>query len=80
MEVFDPNRVASRILGMGDVIGLIEKAEASMDVEIAQRQAERMMSGEFTLEDFAEQLGQVRKMGPIGQILNMLPGGMGQMA
>jgi signal recognition particle subunit SRP54 len=80
MEVFDPNRIASRILGMGDVIGLIEKAEASMDVDIAQHQAERLMSGEFTLEDFAEQLGQVRKMGPIGQILNMLPGGMGQMA
>jgi signal recognition particle subunit SRP54 len=65
---------------MGDVIGLIERAEASLDTEVAQRQAERMMAGEFTLEDFAEQLGQVRKMGPIGQILEMLPGGMGQMA
>jgi len=80
MEVFDPSRIASRILGMGDVIGLIEKAEASLDVEVAKRQADKMMSGEFTLEDFAEQLGQVRKMGPIGQILDMLPGGMGQLA
>jgi signal recognition particle subunit SRP54 len=80
MEVFDPSRIASRILGMGDVIGLIEKAEASMDADVAKRQADKMMSGEFTLEDFAEQLGQVRKMGPIGQILNMLPGGMGQLA
>ncbi len=80
LEVYDPKRMSSRILGMGDVIGLIERAEASLDQEVAQRQAERMMSGEFTLEDFAEQLGQVRKMGPIGQIMEMLPGGMGQMA
>ncbi len=80
LEVYDPNRLSSRILGMGDVIGLIERAEANLDAEVAQRQAERMMTGEFTLEDFAEQLGQVRKMGPIGQILEMLPGGMGQMA
>jgi len=80
LEVFDPSRISSRILGMGDVLGLIEKAEESLDVELAQRQAERMMAGEFTLEDFAEQLGQVRKMGPIGQILDMLPGGMGQLS
>ena len=80
LEVYDPSRISSRILGMGDVIGLIEKAEASLDVEVAQRQAERMMSGEFTLEDFAEQLSQVRKLGPIGQIMEMLPGGVGKMA
>jgi len=80
LEVYDPSRISSRILGMGDMIGLIERAEASLDADVAQRQAERMMSGEFTLEDFAEQLGQVRKMGPIGQILEMLPGGMGKMA
>jgi signal recognition particle subunit SRP54 len=80
IEVYDPKRMSSRILGMGDVIGLIERAEANLDQDVAQRQAERMMAGEFTLEDFAEQLGQVRKMGPIGQILEMLPGGMGQMA
>ena len=80
LEFFDPSRLTSRILGMGDVIGLIEKAEATFDQETARKQAERMMSGEFTLQDFADQLRQVRKMGPIGQLLEMLPGGMGQMA
>ena len=80
LEVYDPGRLSSRVLGMGDVIGLIEKAEASLDVEVAEQQAKRMLSGEFTLEDFAEQLSQVRKMGPIGQLLDMMPGGMGQMA
>ena len=80
LEEFDPTRLASRILGMGDMIGLIERAEATLDVDVAQRQTERLMSGEFTLEDFAEQLSQVRKMGPIGQILDMLPGSMGKMA
>ncbi|MEN8171323.1 MAG: signal recognition particle protein [Chloroflexota bacterium] len=80
LEAFDPDRLASRILGMGDMIGLIERAETAMDMEDAQQQAERMLSGEFTLEDFAEQLGQVRKMGPIGQIMDMLPGNMGKAA
>jgi signal recognition particle subunit SRP54 len=80
IEVFDPSRLSSRILGMGDIIGLIERAEASMDQDTAERQAKKMMEGEFTLEDFKEQLGQVRKLGPIGQILEMLPGGMGQAA
>jgi len=80
LEVFDPGRMASRILGMGDVLGLIEKAEATYDQEVTRKQAEKMMSGEFTLQDFADQLRQVRKMGPIGQLMEMLPGGMGQMA
>ena len=80
IEVYDPGRLASRILGMGDVIGLIEKAEAAFDQQEAQKQAERLMSGDFTLEDFANQLRQLRKMGPLGQILEMLPGSMGQMA
>ena len=80
LEVYDPGRLSSRILGMGDVIGLIEKAESALDQEVAQAQAERLMAGEFTLQDFADQLRQVRKMGPFGQILEMLPGGMGQMA
>jgi len=80
LEAYDPRRLASRILGMGDVIGLIERAEAAFDEKMAQEQAERMMSGEFTLEDFAQQLRQVRKMGPLSQILEMLPGSMGQMA
>jgi signal recognition particle subunit SRP54 len=80
MEVYDPGRLASRILGMGDVLGLIEKAEAAFDQQQAQKDAERMLAGEFSLEDFANQLRQVRKMGPIAQVLEMLPGGMGQLA
>jgi len=78
IEAYDPSRLASRILGMGDVIGLIEKAEEAFDQQTAEIQAQRMLSGEFTLEDFAEQLKQVQKLGPIGQILEMLPGGMGR--
>ncbi len=80
IEAYDPTRLSSRILGMGDVLGLIEKAEASFDQEVAAKQAEKLMAGEFTLEDFADQLRQLRKMGPIAQILEMLPGGLGQMA
>ncbi|WP_299024653.1 signal recognition particle protein [uncultured Thermanaerothrix sp.] len=80
LEAFDPRRLASRILGMGDVLGLIERAEAAYSEQEAQKQAERMLAGQFTLEDFAQQLRQIRKMGPLHQILEMLPGGMGQMA
>ena len=80
LETYDPGRLSSRILGMGDMIGLIEKAQAAYDEKTAQEQAEKMMSGSFTLEDFANQLKQVRKMGPLGQILEMLPGNMGQAA
>ncbi|MBN1230948.1 MAG: signal recognition particle protein [Anaerolineales bacterium] len=77
LETFDPNRLASRILGMGDVIGLIEKAEAALDTDTAEKQAEKLLSGEFSLADFADQLRQVRKMGPIGQLLDMMPGAAG---
>ena len=80
IEVFDPDRLSSRILGMGDMLGLIERAEATFDEQTARDQAERMISGDFTLEDFADQLRQVRSMGPIGQLMDMLPGGMGQIA
>jgi signal recognition particle subunit SRP54 len=80
LEVYDPGRLASRILGMGDVLGLIEKAEAAFDQQQTQQDAERLLAGEFSLEDFANQLKQVRKMGPIAQVLEMLPGGMGQLA
>jgi signal recognition particle subunit SRP54 len=78
--VYDPSRLASRILGMGDMLGLIERAQANFDQEEASKQAEKLMSGDFSLEDFANQLRQLRKMGPIGQLLEMLPGGLGQMA
>ena len=80
LEVYDPTRLSSRILGMGDMLGLIERAEAAFDEKTAQQQAEKLMSGEFTLEDFASQLRQVRRMGPIAQLLEMMPGGLGQMA
>lgn len=80
LETFDPRRLASRILGMGDVIGLIEKAEAAFDAEDAQKQAEKMMSGKFSLEDFADQLKQIRKMGPLKEVIEMLPGNLGKSA
>jgi signal recognition particle subunit SRP54 len=76
LESFEPDRLASRILGMGDVLSLIEKAEASLDRASAERQAQRLMRGEFDLEDFADQLQQVRQMGPLGKILELFPGGM----
>jgi signal recognition particle subunit SRP54 len=80
MESFDPGRLSSRILGMGDVIGLIEKAEQAFDQKDAHLQAQKMMSGEFSLDDFLQQLKQIKKMGSISSILEMMPGNMGQMA
>ena len=78
LEAYDPSRLASRILGMGDVIGLIEKAEAAFDAQTAQNQAEKLMKGHFDLQDWLEQMRQMRKMGPLAQILEMLPGQLGQ--
>lgn len=80
LEAYDPDRLSSRILGMGDILGLIERAEAAYDEKTAREQAQKMVSGEFTLQDFADQLRQLRKMGPLGQLLEMMPGGMGQLA
>jgi signal recognition particle subunit SRP54 len=74
LEVFDPGRVAGRILGMGDVVGLVEKARASVDEEQARKLAEKMRRAEFSLEDFLEHLRQIRKMGPIEDLIKMLPG------
>jgi signal recognition particle subunit SRP54 len=74
IEVFDPARISSRILGMGDVLGLIEKAESAYTEQVDAKEAERMLSGEFTLDDFAKQLKQMKKMGPLGSIMEMLPG------
>jgi signal recognition particle subunit SRP54 len=76
LESFDPARLANRILGMGDLVGLIEKAEANLNVEQAAKSAEKILSGEFTLEDFADQLRQVRQMGPAGQLMGMMPGNL----
>jgi len=80
LETYDPARLASRILGMGDVIGLIEKAEAAFEAETGQKQAERLMKGQFTLEDWLEQMKQVKKMGSMSQIMDMLPGQLGHAA
>ena len=80
IEAYDPGRLAGRILGMGDILGLIEKAESAYDEKVAREQADKLMTGEFTLQDFADQLRQLRKMGSFSQLLEMLPGGMGQMA
>ena len=80
IEVFDPARISGRILGMGDVLGLIEKAEAAYADDIAIEDADRMLKGQFTLEDFAKQLKQIKKMGPLSQVMGMLPGQLGQAA
>ena len=77
-DVFHPDRMASRILGMGDVLSLIEQAEQVFDAEQAEAAAAKIGSGELTLEDFLEQMLAIRKMGPIGNLLGMLPGA-GQM-
>ena len=74
LEGFDPSRVAGRILGMGDVVGLVEKAREAVDEASAARLAERMRRAEFTLEDFLEQLRQMKKLGPLEDVLKMLPG------
>jgi signal recognition particle subunit SRP54 len=74
LEPFYPDRMASRILGMGDVLSLVEKAEHTMDEEQAKDAAEKMLRDQFTLEDFLTQLREVRKLGPLQDLLAMLPG------
>ncbi len=74
LELFHPDRLASRILGMGDVVTLVEKVQQTVDMEKAQRLEQRLMEGKFDLEDFLEQLQQLKKMGPLTQILDLLPG------
>ncbi len=73
-EPFHPDRMASRILGMGDVLTLIEKAEQEYDQDVAERAAQALQEGRFTLEDFLEQMQQIKKMGPLQGIIGMLPG------
>ena len=83
LETYDPSRLSSRILGMGDMIGLIEKAEAAFqdgDNAAMEKQAQKMMKGQFSLEDWLDQMKQMKKMGPLSQIMEMLPGQMGQAA
>jgi signal recognition particle subunit SRP54 len=74
LEAFHPERMASRILGMGDVLTLIEKAQANVDEEKAKELEQKMRTMSFTLDDFLEQLGQVRKLGPLDELLKMMPG------
>lgn len=78
IEAFHPDRMATRILGMGDVLTLIEKAEATFDQAEAEKAAQKFMSAQFDFEDFLAQMQQVKKLGPLTQILDMLPG-MGQL-
>ncbi|MFB9754788.1 signal recognition particle protein [Paenibacillus hodogayensis] len=74
LEPFHPERMASRILGMGDMLSLIEKAQANIDADKAAEMERKMRNAEFTFEDFLEQMEQVKKLGPIDQLLDMLPG------
>ena len=74
LEPFHPERLASRILGMGDMLSLIEKAEQAYDEEQAEKLERKIRKNQFTLEDFLEQMGQVRKMGGLAKIMDMLPG------
>ncbi len=80
LEQYDPARIASRILGMGDMIGLIERAERVFNEQEARTEATKLVGGSFDLEDWLQQMKQVRKLGSISQILDMLPGQMGKAA
>jgi signal recognition particle subunit SRP54 len=78
LEPFHPERMASRILGMGDMLSLIEKAQLNIDVDKAKEMERKMRNAEFTFDDFLEQMDQVKKLGPLDQIMDMIPG-MGKM-
>jgi signal recognition particle subunit SRP54 len=80
LDVFHPDRMAQRILGMGDVLSLIEKVEAEVDRKEAEKLAHRVAKDKFTLEDLRSQLQQVKKMGPLSQIVGMLPGAAGKIS
>lgn len=79
LEVFHPERMASRILGMGDVLSLIEKAEAAVDATDAKKMMAKLQKADFTFEDFLDQMHQLKKMGPINQLLAMIPGASKQL-
>jgi signal recognition particle subunit SRP54 len=74
IEVFHPDRLAQRILGMGDILTLVERAQEHLDQKTAEAQAKKFMDAQFTFEDFYSQLQQVKKMGPLGDLLKMIPG------
>src|SRR5690606_5624582 len=73
-EVFHPDRIASRILGMGDVVSLVERAQETIDQDEAEALAEKMRRANFNFEDMLKQFRQVKKMGSLGSIMNLLPG------
>jgi len=77
IEEFHPERMAGRILGMGDVLSLVEQAQRKFDQEEMAKQEQRLRKGEFTLDDFKKMLGQTKKLGPINKIMGMIPGGAG---
>ncbi|MDW7682255.1 MAG: signal recognition particle protein, partial [bacterium] len=79
LEKFHPQRMASRILGMGDIVTLVEKAQQTVDQEQAEKLEKKLRRQEFTLEDFYEQLQQIKKMGPLSQLVNMIPGAQSKM-
>jgi len=79
LEVFHPDRLAQRILGMGDILTLVERAQETVDRKTAEEQAKKIMEARFTFEDFYAQLQQLKKMGPLGDLLKMIPG-MGGLA
>ena len=79
LEVFHPDRMAGRILGMGDMVSLVEKAQQQFDAEEMEKQQEKMLKGKFTLEDFQKQMKQIKKLGSMGEIMKMIPG-MGNLA
>jgi signal recognition particle subunit SRP54 len=74
LEEFHPDRMAGRILGMGDVVTLVEEAQRKFDQDEMRRQEERLKAGEFTLDDFKKMLAQTRRLGPLGKVLGMIPG------
>lgn len=74
LEVFHPERMANRILGMGDILSLVEKAQATIDEKTARQMQESLRKSDFTLEDFRNQLGQIKKMGPLKDMIGMIPG------
>jgi len=74
LEIFHPDRMASRILGMGDVLTLVERAQATIDEEQAKKVEQKLRTASFTFDDFLEQMAQIRKMGPLDQLMKMIPG------
>ena len=74
LEMFDPERMAGRILGMGDIVSLVEKATESIDEKAAEKTAKRMQEGQFDIEDFLDTMKQMKKLGPLENLIKLIPG------